>query len=243
MNTRHITVSSMEEAWKKVNEIFPSDYEEDAGSRDRAGYPIYRSTAKSVKNYYYNYICDLGCRLEVNLCDENWDGETINIWVEEPVEQVEEDATAETEETTAKAEQSETEEPENWEARRELGRRIQRLMYHYTCEYMDDMAQKEKEDEAVKEMENNPDPSGAVRCMVLTAEWNAHVVMECMKDCRRAVRILANKSEDVDDWMIAGINAAITEATKDGCIPFDLPTCICGMLGAEFRNCEKKEEK
>lgn len=32
MNTRHITVSSMEEAWKKVNEIFPSDYEEDAGS-------------------------------------------------------------------------------------------------------------------------------------------------------------------------------------------------------------------
>lgn len=88
MKNRSYTVESKEAAWQKVNEIFPHDYMEDPESRERAGYPIYRSTAKSVKNSYYNYICDLGTSLEVNLCDENWNGETIRIRVEEP-EQVE----------------------------------------------------------------------------------------------------------------------------------------------------------
>lgn len=77
-------VKSMNEAWSKANEIFPTDYERDSKSSERAGYPIYRSTAEG---HYYDYICDLGDRLEVNLSN----GETINIWVEdEPVDTVEE---------------------------------------------------------------------------------------------------------------------------------------------------------
>lgn len=43
----------------------------------RAGYPIFRSSVE-----YYNYICDLGDRLEVNLES----GETVNIWIDETEE-------------------------------------------------------------------------------------------------------------------------------------------------------------
>lgn len=69
-------VSSMKEAWSKANEIFPTDYIKDEKSSERAGYPVYRSTAEG---HYYDYICDLGDRLEINLST----GKTINIWVEE----------------------------------------------------------------------------------------------------------------------------------------------------------------
>ncbi len=74
-----MTVISKAAAWKKVDEIFPTDYAKDEESSSRVGYPIYRST---TENHYYDYICDLGCRLEVNLLS----GETINIWIEEPEE-------------------------------------------------------------------------------------------------------------------------------------------------------------
>lgn len=69
-----MTVKNMSEAWNKANEIFPTDYEKDEQSSARAGYPVFRSTADG---HYYDYICDLGDRLEINLST----GETINIWV------------------------------------------------------------------------------------------------------------------------------------------------------------------
>lgn len=62
------------EAWKLADEIFPTDYEHDEARSERAGYPIYYSTAEGVNAY----ICDLGDRLEVNLPS----GASINIWVE-----------------------------------------------------------------------------------------------------------------------------------------------------------------
>ena len=77
--TKHFTVKSTEEAWNVANQIFPTDYAEDEGSRERAGYPIYRSTADG---HYYDYICDLTARLEINLSD----GSTVNIWIEEDEE-------------------------------------------------------------------------------------------------------------------------------------------------------------
>ena len=67
---------STQEAWNMANEIFPTDYEKDEESSQRAGYPIYRSTAEGR---YYDYICDLNNRLEVNLADGN---RSINIWIE-----------------------------------------------------------------------------------------------------------------------------------------------------------------
>jgi len=73
-------VNSIQEAWNTVNEIFPTDYEKDVESSQRAGYPIYRSTAEG---HYYDYICDLNDRLEINLTS----GKTINVWIEKQPEQ------------------------------------------------------------------------------------------------------------------------------------------------------------
>lgn len=70
---KRIEVTSKQEAWEMVNNIFPNDYTEDVESRERAGYPIYRSNIE-----YYDYICDLGDRLEINLKNGN---KTINIWI------------------------------------------------------------------------------------------------------------------------------------------------------------------
>lgn len=68
-----MVVKTREEAWKEVNKIFPTDYEKDEGSSERAGYPIYRSAAE---NHYYYWISDLGNRLEVNMPER-----TENIWI------------------------------------------------------------------------------------------------------------------------------------------------------------------
>ena len=75
-----MTVKNINEAWAKVNEIFPTDYSEDVAASERAGYKIYRSSIN-----HYDYICDLGDRLEINFSDDT----TVNIWVEtEEVEEV-----------------------------------------------------------------------------------------------------------------------------------------------------------
>lgn len=58
---------------------------------------------------------------------------------------------------------------------------------------------------------------------------------EDMTDCIAAVNILANMDEDVDDWMIAGINAMLDKVNTSHAIPFDLPTSICGILCAQYR--------
>lgn len=69
-------VTSKAAAWAEVNKIFPTDYEHDASRSERAGYPIYYTTADSMNAW----ISDLGNRLEVNLPD----GESVNIWIEAP---------------------------------------------------------------------------------------------------------------------------------------------------------------
>lgn len=79
MENRHFRVKNAEEAWNKVNEIFPTDYAKDEDSSQRAGYPTFRSTADG---HFYDYICDLNDRLEVNLST----GETVNIWIEQETE-------------------------------------------------------------------------------------------------------------------------------------------------------------
>lgn len=73
-------VVSKQEAWKEANKIFPTDYEKDEASSQRAGYDIYRHPTLN----YYSRICDLGNRLEV-LTGEY--GETVvDIWVVEEEE-------------------------------------------------------------------------------------------------------------------------------------------------------------
>lgn len=68
-------VNSVEAAWREADRLIPNDYSQDFESSSRAGYPIYRSNIE-----YYDYICDLGDRLEVNLKEGN---RSINIWIEE----------------------------------------------------------------------------------------------------------------------------------------------------------------
>ena len=68
-------VKSKQEAWRKADVIFPTDYMKDDIRSYRAGCDIYYSTAAGVNAW----ISDLGDRLEVNL--EN--GEAVNIWIDE----------------------------------------------------------------------------------------------------------------------------------------------------------------
>lgn len=68
-------VKSKQEAWRKADIIFPTDYMKDNIRSNRAGYDIYCSTAAGVDAW----ISDLGDRLEVNM--EN--GETVNIWIDD----------------------------------------------------------------------------------------------------------------------------------------------------------------
>ena len=207
-------VTSIKDAWAEANKIFPTDYEHDASRSERAGYPIYYSTANGVNAW----ISDLGNRLEVNLPD----GKSVDIWIEAHVEATTSNSTEDTGSATK-------------EERRETAKRIQRLTYYYTEEYVREMDNKKREDAAVKEMQDAATEGGEIKCMVLTAENNARVVMGSITDCIAAVNILANMEEDVDDWMIAGINAMLDKVRVSRGIPFDLPTSICGLLGVQYR--------
>lgn len=212
-----MTVTSIRDAWAEVQKIFPTRYEHDASRSERAGYPIYYSTASDVNAW----ISDLGNRLEVNLPD----GKSVNIWIQAPAEADTSDSTKDTEDSGSATK----------EERRETAKRIQRFTYYYTKEYVHELDNKKREDAAVKEMQDAATEGGEIKCMVLTAENNARVMMDCITDCIAAVNILTNMEEDVDDWMIAGINAMLDKVYKGHAIPFDLPTSICGLLGTQYR--------
>ena len=79
-----IKARSHYEAWMIASEFFPTDYIKDEAGSENAGYPIYRSTSESLPNAHYNYICDLGSSLEINLCGANWESKTIRISIETP---------------------------------------------------------------------------------------------------------------------------------------------------------------
>ena len=63
------------QAWEWIHEMFPGkQWYLDHESSDRAGYKTYRDIEE-----FYNYVCELGDRLEVNLKENNV---TINLWIE-----------------------------------------------------------------------------------------------------------------------------------------------------------------
>ena len=131
MANRHFREKSAEEAWNRINEISPTDYAKDEDSSQRAGYPIFRSTADG---HFYDYICDLNDRLEVNLST----GETVNIWIEQ-----------ETEPEVA---------PEKMEALKKMSTRIQKLGFWFAGEMLDDEEKgKENRRNFEKEKAENPD--------------------------------------------------------------------------------------
>lgn len=79
-----LRAKSFYEAWMMASEIFPTKFEQDEAGSQNAGYPIYRSTSENLPNAHYNYICDLGNSLEINLCGPNWESKTIRISIEPP---------------------------------------------------------------------------------------------------------------------------------------------------------------
>lgn len=61
-----ITVKTREQAWNIANRLFPTDYERDADSSSRAGYPIYETTATDEDHAGF-HISDLNTSLELNM--------------------------------------------------------------------------------------------------------------------------------------------------------------------------------
>lgn len=62
------------EAWKIVDELFPTDYAEDPAASAKAGYKVFRSTLPGCPAW----ISDLGDRLEVNTEEGS-----VNVWIDE----------------------------------------------------------------------------------------------------------------------------------------------------------------
>ena len=62
-----------EKAWRIAHKMI-KNLQLDKRASVLAGYPIYRSELE-----YYDYVCDLGSRLEVNFSD---DPKSINLWIE-----------------------------------------------------------------------------------------------------------------------------------------------------------------
>ncbi len=226
--------NNVKEAWAMADEIFPTDYMKDDQSSENAGYPIYRSTldAACTDNYqpWYCQIADLGCRLEVTITLASWEQKVINIWIEAPA----------AEETPAVEAPAEEAAPQGLSAlskeRKDLIMRLRRATFAYTREYLDELEKKEKEEAECKAAKEAYEKDGVNRIVVMTADNNARVMLSCMKEMRRAIEILENPEEDVDEWMMAGITAMLDKAHEMKIIPFDLPTSICGVLGADWRN-------
>lgn len=225
--------ATAKEAWAMAGEIFPTDYMKDDRASQNAGYPIYRSTLspECTANYqpWYCQIADLGNRLEVTVTMANWEQKVINIWIEAHAEEP-----AQMDGTTGEPAPGFLSTLSS--ERKDLVLRLRRATFAYTREYLDELANKEKEDAECKKAQEAYEKDGVRRCIVLTAENNAKVMLGCMKDMKRAIEILENHEEDVDEWMLVGITAMLDKAHDLRIIPFDLPGSICGLLGADWRS-------
>ncbi len=127
-------------------------------------------------------------------------------------------------------------EEKNKEARKEIAKRLQRLTYYFTKDYVTELDNRKREIAAEQEMKAEAEKTGEVKCMVLTAEANAEIAMDCITDLIHAVTILTDPEQDVDDWMLDGISAMLDSVNqKHEGIPYDLSASICGLLCAQFR--------
>lgn len=118
------------------------------------------------------------------------------------------------------------------EIRKSVHKRVRMLLSFFASEYIEDLNKKEIEDAAVRTMEENPGSSP--RIMVLTAENNARVMLDCMKDCDKILKILYDEDVDVEDWQLVGMNAIFDRLNESGEIPYDLPAALLGLLLAQY---------
>ena len=64
-NKTFVNVSSRETAWKMIDLIFETDYQQDAVLSKKASYPIFRSTTEGE----YSTISDLGSMIVIEFRD------------------------------------------------------------------------------------------------------------------------------------------------------------------------------
>lgn len=203
MADKRIEAKTKQEAWDIVNRIFPTDYEQDEASSQRAGYPVYRSTADGR---YYDYICDLNDRLEINLADGN---RAINVWIVPEPDQEETDGASA-------------------ESRRNVVKRLQKLTAWFAEEMLNEEEKGRKNrEEFEKAKAENPD---RVVMMVDCSENNVRCMKDCMTASIKATKYIRSKKNDVQEWQIAGINAMFDQVNKENIVPYDLPYAILGTL-------------
>ena len=118
------------------------------------------------------------------------------------------------------------------EQRRELAVRIHKLNSLFTREYLAELENQKKEQEAIKKLES--DSSSEIKCMALTADWNASVDLDCMTECIEVIDYLQNEEEPVELWQLAGISAMICQSNKDHSFDYSLPQAISDVLGIRF---------
>ena len=118
------------------------------------------------------------------------------------------------------------------EARKDLARRIATLNYYYTAEYLQELTTAEKEKKAAEAMKS--EQTDEFRCMVMTGDWNAHVNLECMKNCVEIVNYLTDKEEVVELWQLAGITAMLDKSNEEHSYDYSMPQAISDVLGIRF---------
>lgn len=118
------------------------------------------------------------------------------------------------------------------EARKDLARRIAILNYYYTAEYLQELTTAEKEKKAAEAMKS--EQTDEFRCMVMTGDWNAHVNLECMKNCVEIVNYLTDKEEVVELWQLAGITAMLDKSNEEHSYDYSMPQAISDVLGIRF---------
>ena len=116
------------------------------------------------------------------------------------------------------------------EQRKELAGRIHRLNSLFTIEYLEELENGKKEQEAVQKMKEGGEPE----IMVLTADWNAKVNLDGMRDCMDVIKYLSNEENEVYLWQLAGINAMLDQSNADKSFDYSLPTAISDVLGIRF---------
>lgn len=120
--------------------------------------------------------------------------------------------------------------------RKELAARMAKLNFYYTEEYIAEVAKAEEEKKKAEAMKE----SGEFCCMIMTGDWNAHVDLDCMKECCEVIRYLNNEDEDVEAWQYMGIMAMLDQANEDRCFDYSMPQAISDILGIRF---SKKDQK
>ena len=118
------------------------------------------------------------------------------------------------------------------EERKALARRIAALNYVYTDEYIQELAKAEEEKMAAEAMKN--EPTNEFRCMVMTGDWNAHVNLECMKNCVEIIHYLTKEEEVVEPWQMAGITAMLDKSNEEHGYDYSMPQAISDVLGIRF---------